>query len=820
MTAESWGEWLDRYELRECLYPSGESEALGGRAWAPNQADANAALEMAVELRTRIATQPLALRDGDESTALKSISGFFDLFRHLAKGAPKAHYFYELGLRVLNGVVRPFTARWHPVDKAGRLDGTDASFHFRTELLEIQHVLRRFCALLEAMAGMSPSLLVEQGAVDGHAEYLEAFAIHAVQDDAEGSLARLIDAEVVSIRERRNEDGPVLNGVGLALSGGGIRSATFALGVVTELARRGLMDDVDYLSTVSGGGYLGGFITSTVGEASSEDEDRPFRAVFGESDRMEKRPVRTLRNHSKYLVEGGIKTLATLAGTVLYGLITAALLVAPVLLLLVASAASVRHAPDIARAVAWFGVALFAIGYATAQWTVAIRPPSKYWWLFAGGVIGLTLVGIAGLFALPEVTLETGLRVAVLTTLTLVGASLLAFGTVRLRPYAPAALLWTTGVAVMALLLAVGTMADVLWWKLVVAAVVLLLLGLTVDLNGSSPHPFYKERLARTYLLDRAGNTVSHRQPLSGINPSRRAPYHLICAAVNVPGSENPNLRGRRSDFFLFSKHACGSLLTGYLPTTQWLLRGNNEVDLATAMAVSGAAASPNMGRHSIRTFGYVLALLNLRLGYWLRKPGSKAWLLPHRYYYAEIRQRFSEKGRFLNVSDGGHIENLGVFELLRRRCKFIIAVDGEADPQRSFEGLLHVVHLARVDLNTHINPRLDRLRVNAEGIGRSHFELFRIVYPGGKNGLLLYLKASLTGNEPETIRRYRDEHPDFPHESTSKQLYSEHQFEAYRLLGEHIANDLFHRALVGDSVHRVGEWLQRLARHFLRPNE
>lgn len=323
MTPESWGDCLDRYGLREVLYPSAEGEALSARAWAPDQADANAAWDMAVELRTRIATQPLALRDGDESTALKSIFGLFGLFRRLAKGAPKAHYFYELGLRVLNGAVRPFTARWHPIDKAGRLDGTDASFHFRTELLDIQHVLRRFCALLEAMAGMSPSLPAEPDTDDRHTEYVEAFAIQAVQDDADGSLARLIDAEVVSIRARRNEDGPVLNGVGLALSGGGIRSATFALGVVTELARRGLMDDVDYLSTVSGGGYLGGFITSTVGEASREDEDRPFRAVFGESDRMEKRPVRTLRNHSKYLVEGGIKTLATLAGTVLYGLVTA-----------------------------------------------------------------------------------------------------------------------------------------------------------------------------------------------------------------------------------------------------------------------------------------------------------------------------------------------------------------------------------------------------------------------------------------------------------------------------------------------------------------
>ncbi|MBI3082268.1 MAG: patatin-like phospholipase family protein, partial [Gemmatimonadetes bacterium] len=48
--------------------------------------------------------------------------------------------------------------------------------------------------------------------------------------------------------------------VGLACSGGGIRSATFCLGFFQGLAQHGLLRHVDYLSTVSGGGYFGSFL--------------------------------------------------------------------------------------------------------------------------------------------------------------------------------------------------------------------------------------------------------------------------------------------------------------------------------------------------------------------------------------------------------------------------------------------------------------------------------------------------------------------------------------------------------------------------------
>jgi hypothetical protein len=177
-----------------------------------------------------------------------------------------------------------------------------------------------------------------------------------------------------------------------------------------------------------------------------------------------------------------------------------------------------------------------------------------------------------------------------------------------------------------------------------------------------------------------------------------------------------------------------------------------------------------------------------------------------------------SEKTRYLNLSDGGHIENLGVYELLRRRCKFVVAVDGEADPQRSFGGLLTLTQLAKIDLGVTIEPDLADLRMERDGLGRAHFGLSRIDYPDGSHGLLLYVKSSLTGNESEFLRKYRVDNPDFPHQSTAKQLFSETQFEAYRALGEHIATDLFRPDLVGEWNSAIGvqEWFRRLASHLL----
>ncbi len=156
------------------------------------------------------------------------------------------------------------------------------------------------------------------------------------------------------------------------------------------------------------------------------------------------------------------------------------------------------------------------------------------------------------------------------------------------------------------------------------------------------------------------------------------------------------------------------------------------------------------------------------------------------------------EDNPFLNVSDGGHIENLGVYELLRRRCKFIVSVDGECDPNRVFDAVIKLIRYARIDLGAKIDIDLDNLRKDENGFSRAHAALGKITYSDRSIGWLLYLKPSLTGDELPDVLDYRREQPAFPHQTTLDQIYSEKQFEAYRALGEHSAEELFRDEILG----------------------
>jgi hypothetical protein len=73
--------------------------------------------------------------------------------------------------------------------------------------------------------------------------------------------------------------------------------------------------------------------------------------------------------------------------------------------------------------------------------------------------------------------------------------------------------------------------------------------------------------------------------------------------------------------------------------------------------------------------------------------------------------------------------------------------------------------------------------------VGRIHYEDVNVeAFPG----TLIYIKPSLSGDEPSDVRNYRVDHPAFPHESTANQFFNESQFESYRVLGEHIARNVF----------------------------
>ncbi len=348
-------------------------------------------------------------------------------------------------------------------------------------------------------------------------------------------------------------------------------------------------------------------------------------------------------------------------------------------------------------------------------------------------------------------------------------------------------------------------------WELYLIGMAIFIINfLFLDVNLISQHVFYRDRLSKAYLIqdsreDKNGIIHNDRQKLSQLNKEDSiAPYHLINTALNVPKSGNPDLRGRDTDFFTFSKHYTGSEITGYCKTKD-MEKKDPHMDLGTAMAISAAAASPSMGTLGMTHFTFIMTVLNIRLSYWAPNPSYIAGgkIMPRftgpLYLLKEAVRSMSEKSRKINLSDGGHIENSGVYQLLKRRCRLIIAVDGEADPNMTFKGLSTLMRYAKIDMGIDIDIDLEKIGKNEKGLSKQHWALGKVTYPGKtgasenpETGILLYIKSSLKGDESEYIKAYRREHPKFPHQSTADQFFTETQFEVYRALGEKIVDGIF----------------------------
>ena len=823
--------------------------------------DEAAAHEFLSELRTRIATQPLPYQYGVESSALKSLRDVFDQARQAMKKYPGCHEFARAATRMLNVDLRPFTAKWHRADAEGRLASRDGADEFRGELATVQEKLRAFAEKLQQMAyGTSiPDELSPEVVPDAKRDELFAnlrFGIGARYDLPAGEIN---EDESEEVRQRRSHYGIKtangMNAVGLALSGGGIRSATFSLGITQVLAERRLLKDVDFLSTVSGGGYTGSFLTTRLGKADAADSGREYERV-AQPHGPDAAAFQYLRRRAKYmaginLAQSWSMVTATLAGLILnwtvpllvialaalfamYALPNAQWLLTAVLISSSLTAAAlilygllIRYGSRTAR----FGGALLA-GLAAltvllaAVWLLVIGRGVLPGWIptlpAAGGLVGGLIVAGPAILRFVPVFKKPAVRKLVLGLL-LIGAGL----AIPLGAIALFYVFWWLGTLP-------ADSASPLWnplhygdGTLLLTAIVAVLAFVAITLlniNLTAPHRLYRDQLARTFVQDSDKNAAA--VPLTGINPNHSAPYHFINTAVNLPSSENVALRERKSDFFLFSKHWCGSPSTGYARTKEWRTNGK-PADLATAMAISGGAVSSHMGLRSMPTLTALLTFLNIRLGFWIHRPGKKG-VFEAPGFFCLIREMtgiaMSEKQEWLNLSDGGHLENMGVYELLRRRCKLIICVDGEADPEATFVGFMTMVRHAQIDFGIRIDAKLDELRpTESRNYGQSHSMLCRVHYREDGNlpagvGLLLYLKLSLTGNEPELIKRYRVIHAEFPHQTTLDQFFDEEQFEAYRQLGIHVAEAQFLPALTNGKTNpaTVEEWFKSLAKNLL----
>jgi Patatin-like phospholipase len=488
-----------------------------------------------------------------------------------------------------------------------------------------------------------------------------------------------------------------------------------------------------------------------------------------------------------------------------------------------------------------------------------------------------------------------------------------------------------------------------------------LFFGRRVDINDFSMHAFYRDRLARCYggaidlhripnlftgftrsdrslrvhqllpvgyrVLDEQGNPVLDQtgKPIVG---TYAGPFPVICTAINLTTGEDLAYQERKAASFTFTPIFSGynvgwtaarnhwNQFNGFVDTPSFVYQDAGSITLATACAISGAAASPSMGYHSNPTIAFLLTVFNVRLGWWLRNPRRrrigrvtpypippspkpdalsrfftlKPGMLPSSPRFGLLRlvnELFGQSDdttSYIYLTDGGHFDNMGLYELLRRRCRAIVVCDSEADPHLAFQGIGMAIRKARLDFGIEVTldqtapippeppadqkvpghsrsqasspstqvahdastarpatttSSTDPAKPSAEALsqqqppevpyvlkahvsstdapgftatvahqqsppaieGLSSFGEYpansihcvhgTIRYPEDSDpsqfGHILYIKASLTGDEPPDILNYRREHKKFPHDTTLNQFFTESQFESYRRLGEHI---------------------------------
>jgi hypothetical protein len=219
---------------------------------------------------------------------------------------------------------------------------------------------------------------------------------------------------------------------------------------------------------------------------------------------------------------------------------------------------------------------------------------------------------------------------------------------------------------------------------------------------------------------------------------------------------------------------------------------------LGTAMAISGAAASPNMGYYTTGAVAFLLTIFCVRLGWWLGNPRMKeSWESgrPRSSWKAlmnELTGSTNDDRSEVYLSDGGHFENLAIYELVHRRCRVIIACDAGADPSRACNDLASAIEKCRVDFKTDIVVDLSEIRPSLPlfpgdqklRVSKTPFTIGTIRYPDQSEGTLIYIKPSLNADLPQDVLAFARLAEIFPHQSTADQFFDEAQFESYRVLG------------------------------------
>jgi ABC-type multidrug transport system fused ATPase/permease subunit len=588
------------------------------------------------------------------------------------------------------------------------------------------------------------------------------------------------------------------NWFGIALSGGGIRSATINLGFLKTLNKYGILQKADYLSSVSGGGYTHSYVQGTAKETGD------FSKLFNPEH------IEAMRAHGEYMVpQTGLfgKTGNLILLIIAFVVSWLMSLVSPVIV------AGIAYSLYMVVA-SWIGENPFAgLNFLSGH-------DFTWWAMFIPGLL------LASHFLL-NIVLNFNLGISkVFNRLesVLVGIALLLYVWVVIVGYK-----------------GVGSISVDSMVTHAINAVLLLFLGFFTNPNALSFHRYYRKQLADLFLRFSGKHD---NMPLGKVFDAKSddrkdyiSPYPLINTCLNLmnPRKDEAFQGTKTSDYFLLSPFYCGSKLVGYVPTDRYA--DYQSMTLPAAVTISAAAVNPGMGMYSNKVLSLLMTIFNFRLGFWISNPkvliNARAIVWWPLYFFYELLGRIGSKKKMINISDGGHIENLGAYELLRRGCRLIIAVDAGEDKSYSFADLNNFLIRARNEMGLEIRfraheqpeelirPRPSQVysakRYAVADIYKCWEEVDDPSEPDGKKiinysekernelgpvGTFVYVKSSVRAPEgkPDLDKsdelkygtyKYKIYHPDFPHEPTSDQFFDKIQWEAYFQLGRYIGAEV-----------------------------
>ncbi len=366
----------------------------------------------------------------------------------------------------------------------------------------------------------------------------------------------------------------------------------------------------------------------------------------------------------------------------------------------------------------------------------------------------------------------------------------------------------------------VGTLILIL-----LISVVTYRLARRVGVNEFSMHHFYRNRLVRAYLgaTRRRADRQMTANPFTGFDMGDDVklsdlkkqngyygPYPILNTALNASQVTILDRQDRKAESFIFSPLYCGfdfsmTRASAEVTTTKSYDYGYRQTEhfaypegpsIGTAMAISGAAINPNQGYHSSAATAFLLTVFNVQMGWWIGNPRKSTWREADPrfglgYIIHNLMGRTNTRNDFVSLSDGGHFDNMGLYELVRRKCSFIILGDGEQDTSFTCEGLANAIRRCRIDFGAEIDINVDEITNRDEhNFSKKNYAIGKIWYAGDPEpGTLLYIKSSITGDEPVDIREYSKKNKTFPQQTTADQFFDEGQFESYRKLGLHIAD-------------------------------